>query len=230
LEDRGDRVLVALRNGLLEVDVAAETTTPRALHGFDLGDRRFNDGRCDAKGRVWLGMMDRQIVRPIGGILCLDAFGVEETAGDVVLSNGLCFSPDCRTLYMADTRAGRVFAFDLGERGLSNRRILLQVETGDGSPDGCTVDSEGCLWIALVNGSALIRVSPQGQVLRRVELPVTKPTSCAFGGPGLATLYVTSARHRLATPGPLDGVVLALRDLRVHGLPEHPAKLSLPGI
>jgi sugar lactone lactonase YvrE len=114
------------------------------------------------------------------------------------VTNGPAFSPDSRTLYHTDSARQVIYAFDLRADGsVGARRELARFGNGDGYPDGMTVDSEGCLWVAFWDGWCLRRLSPEGERLQEIALPVQRPTSCAFGGPGLDQLYVTSASINL---------------------------------
>jgi sugar lactone lactonase YvrE len=165
---------------------------------------------------------DLPIERASGGLFRIDPDGtVTRWAEEVGIANGLSWSPDGRRLYFSDSRENRIDVFDFdAARGVpSNRRVFAG--GGPGGPDGATVDAEGCLWVARYGAARLIRYRPDGGVEREVPLPCAQPTCCVFGGEGLRTLYVTSARGGLDTPGEADGAVLAL-DPGVAGLPSHP--------
>ncbi len=161
---------------------------------------------------------------------CFQSGVLSQRFGGVSTSNGLAWSPDGRTMYWADTHRGLVQAFDFAPDSgeLSRRRDFARFpldKAGDdyiGKPDGAAMDSEGCYWVAMFDGQRLLRLSPEGQILRQVLLPVRCPTMPAFGGDGLKTLYITTARENrpaeeLAVQ-PLAGCVLAL-DVDVPGLP-----------
>lgn len=130
--------------------------------------------------------------------------------------NGMGWSPDSTRFYLTDSGSRTVFVydFDLPHGELSNKRVLKTFDATDGKPDGLAVDAEGYLWCAMWDGGALIRLAPDGHLDRRIALPVPRPTSCAFGGDDMKTLYVTTARfglteaQRLAAP--LSGSVLCL--------------------
>ncbi len=158
---------------------------------------RFNDGKADPWGRFWAGTMVEETDGG-GAFYRLDPDGSLHTVlTGVSVSNGLGWSPDGRTMYYVDTRTGGVDAFDhdpeTGE--LTDRRRLVDVERG--WPDGLTVDVEGHLWVALWDGWAVRRYTPEGRLADTVELPAQRITSCAFGGADLSTLYLTSARTGL---------------------------------
>lgn len=183
--------------------------------------RRGNDAAVAPDGALWAGSM-RYDEAPGGGKLIRvapDGTVTEHLA--VSVGNGTGWSPDRRTMYYIDSPTGRIeqFAFD-GER-ISGRRTLAEIERGAGSPDGLTVDAEGCVWAALWDGGQIRRYTPRGALDRTIELPVRRPTSCAFGGPGLRDLYITSARTGLDRPHPLSGALLVLPDAG-EGLPGAP--------
>jgi sugar lactone lactonase YvrE len=144
---------------------------------------------------------------------------------ELTISNGLAFSPDGRTLYQADTPARLVSAwdYDAATGTVARRRVFAQFAGETERPDGAAIDREGCYWSALYSGGKLVRISPRGEMLAEFPLPAVCPTMCAFGGPDLKTLYVTSARQRRAADElarlPLSGGIFALR-VDVPGLPE----------
>lgn len=205
---------------------------PRAGHYEPIGDpeagipgNRFNDGKVDRAGRFWAGTMDDAEEQARGTLYRLDPDlrWVPIDSGYKV-TNGPAFSPDGRTMYHADSALQRIYAFDLDASGdPGQRRVFAEFGEGEGYPDGMTVDAEGCLWVAYWDGWCLRRLSPDGAVLQRVELPVARPTSCTFGGPSLDRLFVTSARIGLSenelAMQPLAGA-LFMMDISVRGLPE----------
>jgi sugar lactone lactonase YvrE len=162
---------------------------------------RFNDGKADPWGRFWAGTM----VEDADGGGALYRLDPDRTLHTVLtgvsVSNGLGWSPDGTTMYYVDTRTHGVDVFDHDPStgAVTNRRRLVEVDRG--WPDGMTVDAEGCLWVALWDGWGLRRYAPDGRLVTTVEVPAQRVTSCAFGGPDLSTLYVTTAR-------------VGLRDLR----------------
>jgi sugar lactone lactonase YvrE len=186
-------------DGFLAID-------PATCRLQDLGDpepeletNRFNDGKVDREGRFWAGTMDRFEREATGSLYRLDA-DLKWTRIDsgYRVTNGPAFSLDGRTMYHSDSALQRVYAFDLAEDGrAANRRVFAEFGPGEGYPDGMTVDAEDCLWIAFWDGWCLRRLSPSGERLLDVAMPVQRPTSCAFGGPGLDRLFVTSASRGL---------------------------------
>jgi sugar lactone lactonase YvrE len=143
---------------------------------------------------------------------------------NTTISNGVGWSPAGDRMYFIDSTTHRidVFDYDPASGEISGRRAFAEIDPSDGMPDGMTVDSEGGVWVCLFGGAALRRYGEHGALDGHIELPVTNPTSAAFGGPDLRTLYVTSARHGLSdeqrAAEPPAGAVLALRP-GVGGLP-----------
>lgn len=195
---------------------------------------RFNDASVDAAGRVWVGTMHTGETDPVGKLYRLDPGGTLTTVvKGVTVSNGIGWSPDGTHMYYVDspTRRVDVFDYDPATSEAFQRRVLADVSGYGGVPDGLTVDADGCTWVALNGGGLLLRLTPDGRRDAVVELPVTKPTSLAFGGPGLSDLFVTtayeglSAAERAAEP-------LAGRLLRLHpgpvGLPSTTAYAAIP--
>ena len=192
-----------------------------------LPDNRFNDGKTDRQGRFWAGTMDNRERAARGTLYRLDP-DRRLTAIDsgYRVTNGPAFSPDGRTMYHNDSSLQLTYAFDLDEAGnASNRRPFIQSGKGDGYPDGMTVDAEGCLWIAFWDGWSIRRFSPSGERLLQLDVPVQRPTSCAFGGDDLKTLFITSASRDLEGTEldrqPLAGGLFAA-DVGVQGIAELP--------
>ncbi|MFI8305363.1 SMP-30/gluconolactonase/LRE family protein [Streptomyces sp. NPDC085927] len=159
---------------------------------------RMNEGGCDPDGRFYCGSMEYGARRGAGALHRLDPDGSTATVlGAVTISNGLEWSPDGDRAYYVDTGTGRVDVFDYDrERGLTGRRPFAVIP-GPGNPDGLTVDAEGGVWVALYDGGAVLRYTPDGTLDEVVGLPVTKVTACTFGGPELGRLFVTTSREHL---------------------------------
>ncbi len=194
-------LVLALRDGIATVEDGPGELRWLASLERDMSRTRMNDAACDAAGRLWAGTMDMSQSEPIGSLYRIDPDGSVETAlTGVTISNGLGWSPDGGTLYYVDTPLKRVDAFDFEPlRGaISRRRTLIEIEEGAGSPDGLTVDEEGCIWLALWEGWSVRRYHPDGRLLGVVEVPAARVTSCAFGGARFETLYITSARPEAA--------------------------------
>lgn len=162
----------------------------------DRPDQRMNDGAVDPAGRYFAGSTTDAGVEAASALYRFDADGSLRTVvTGITESNGIDWSPDGRCMYYVDTGAQRVdaFEFDAASGELGARRVLARFPEGQGMPDGLTVDAEGCLWVAFWGGGTVRRLSPEGEELGVVRLPVSQPTSCAFGGPDLDELYITSA-------------------------------------
>ncbi len=181
------------------------SVSPLAHPEVDQPHNRFNDGKVDRGGRFWAGTMDRTERGATGSLYRLDPdLGCTRIDSGYTVTNGPAFSVDGRTMYHTDSGRQTIFAFDLDEAGnASNRRLFARFDPGDGYPDGMTVDAEDCLWVAFWDGWCLRRLSPKGELLAEVAMPVQRPTSCAFGGEGLDQLFITSARRDL-TPAELE--------------------------
>jgi sugar lactone lactonase YvrE len=189
---------------------------------------RFNDGRCDRQGRFRAGtmLMDMAAARPVGALYGAAGAGELRVLLDgLIVPNGLAFSPDGATLYLSDSHptVRKVWAWDYDvETGLpSGRRLFVDMMDFPGRPDGAAIDEDGCYWTCANDAGRVHRFTPEGRLDRSIELPVSKPSMCAFGGPGLDTLYVTSIRpsDAEASGQPLAGGLFALRP-GVRGLPE----------
>ncbi len=218
--------VAAMQTGLKAVDLDSGTVTTIAAPEASKPGNRFNDGKCDRRGRFWAGTLAIDTTPGHGSLYRLDPDGrCTCVESGFHVSNGLGWSPDDRTFYFTDSGARRIYAYDYDiEAGtLANRRIFVEVPEGAGAPDGLAVDAEGFVWSAHWDGWCITRYDPQGRVDRVINLPVPRPTSCAFGGPDFTTLYVTSARIRLSVQqlaeAPLSGSVFAIQT-GVKGLPE----------
>jgi sugar lactone lactonase YvrE len=161
---------------------------------------RMNDGACDPQGRFWAGTMAYDESPGVGTLYRLELDGVCSTVlTGMTISNGIGWSPDGATMYLSDSGTGLVEAFDFdGDTGaIGGRRTLVQVDRPGAAPDGLTVDEEGDVWVGLYGGWAVERYRPDGSLRGTVDIPAAQATSCAFGGPDLRTLFVTTGRERL---------------------------------
>lgn len=162
-------------------------------------ENRSNDGKLDARGRFWGGTMHNPKTKASGALYRVDADRTATRVDDNYrITNGPAFSLDGRRMYHSDTARQTTYVFDLDEAGQpSNRRPFLTWSEGEGFPDGMTVDAEDGLWIAFWGASCLRRYAPDGMLLATLPVPVQQPSSCAFGGPDLDRLFITSARESL---------------------------------
>ncbi|MFE0367316.1 SMP-30/gluconolactonase/LRE family protein [Streptomyces tendae] len=205
----GGGLVLNLRDGIGLLD---PDDTFRWLHREPVPGRRGNDAAVAPDGSLWAGTM-RYDEAPGGGTLTrFTGDGTAETVlDDVTVSNGTGWSPDGRLMYYTDTPTRRIDVFDVTADGrVANRRPLATVEEGAGFPDGLCVDADGCVWTALWDGGAVRRYTPSGELDRVIVLPVPRVTACAFGGPDLTDLYLTTARVGLPAPHPLAGSLLVV--------------------
>lgn len=234
----GGGLLLTLRTGIERFDPATGARQRVAAPPYDPARQRFNDGKADALGRLWIGTLD-DARQPAAALYRCARGVVEKQAEGITVSNGLAFSPDSKTMYWADTKAHVVYVFDfnLVQGTLSRQRVFAQfapraegqpLETYGGRPDGAAVDAEGTYWVAMFEGQRLLRFAPTGEPLLEVRLPVRCATMPCFGGPDLKTLYLTTAREKRPADElarqPLAGCVLQMR-VDVPGLPANFAQL-----
>jgi sugar lactone lactonase YvrE len=208
----------ALQKGLCRVPepgrpaslaVPVETGTP---------DTSINDGKTGPDGRLYFGTRDLAQRREMGGLYRLDDdLAARRLTDRVTAGNGIDWSPDGTVLYFVDSGDYRVWAFDFdsGDGSVRRQRVFADIAEADGLPDGLTVDAAGSVWVALYGGGRLHRYAPDGQLTDVISVPVRYPTSCAFAGPGLDTLVLTTAYARIEDAGEtrreLDGAVLAAK-------------------
>jgi sugar lactone lactonase YvrE len=195
---------------------------------------RLNDAACDKQGRLWAGTLADDHHEGGGALFRLDTGGrVERVLDGLTIPNGMGWSSDGTTMYLIDSgpRTVTAFAFDPVLGAISAARVLIAVPEGQGSPDGMTVDAAGDLWIAFYGGACVRRYSPDGGLLEELPVPAEESTCCAFAGPGLSRLYVTTAtelwteEQRLADPA--AGLVYRF-ETTATGLPAEPYRPSSP--
>ena len=226
-------LLLALRNGLWAFDPVSGERERIAEPPYDAATERFNDGKCDPQGRFWVGTIYEPRDPALASLHCFAKGQLTKRAEGFTVMNGLAWSPNGRTMHWSDTKAHTIYAadFDPASGTPSRRRVFAQfpvkqpgesLDRYGGRPDGAAMDAEGCYWVAMFEGQRLLRLSPEGETLRVVELPVRCPTMPCFGGPDLKTLYITSSRENRPAAEliaqPWAGCVLAL-DVDVPGLP-----------
>jgi len=189
-------LVIAGDDGFAFLDEESGEVTPIADPEAEKGDNRFNDGKCSPEGRFFAGTISTVKKTGDAALWRLDVDGSVSLAFDgVTNSNGIVWSADGGTVYYIDTPRLAVLAFDYDEESgrLSNERVAFSTaEVVSASPDGMAIDAEGNLWIAFCHGSCVVCFDPRGKELRRVELPCREVTAVAFGGEGLADLYVTT--------------------------------------
>ena len=222
---QGTQLIAGLRSGFATFDphtgALASLVDPEA----DLPGNRMNDGKCDPSGRFWCASMNPESGIAEGSLYVLERdCSHRRVHGGYFTPNGIAWSLDGATMYIADTRRGTIFSFpfDTASATLGSRSTFADLGAMPGGPDGATVDAQGGLWSAQFDGACLIRYTPEGLMDRVVRLPVSKPTSCAFGGPDYSQLYVTTATRGLDAGArasqPLAGRLLVV-DVDVRGVP-----------
>lgn len=240
-------LVIALRDGIYRARTWGGALMPLARFNHDPDTTRFNDGKCDAQGRLWAGTIYEPRDSRKADLYCLDCRPdngnggkpqVQLKAHNATIANGLGFAPDGRTLYWADTPEHIVHAWDWepSTNAMRRHRVFHQFRPKPagwrwddpaaapygGRPDGAAVDAEGCYWVAMMEGARLARLSPEGHEIASVPVPALRPTMPCFGGDDLRTLYVTSIGHGASDAElaryPEAGRVIALR-VDVPGLP-----------
>lgn len=225
------RLLIASEHRLLELDWDTGAVTPFVdLEPASTGNR-LNDGCCDSSGRFVVGSMcaDTNAGRTTGTLHRIHHSGqVETLRTHIGVTNGLAFDVTRNRMYFADTPTERVLVFDYepSTGALSNQRLFFDYHKYPGKPDGACVDADGCYWSASVYGWALLRITPDGDVDCRIELPIQKPSMPCFGGANLDTLFVTTIGAGGTIPsepgrdGFEPGATLAIEGLGVEGIVE----------
>lgn len=163
-----------------------------------LAGNRFNDGRVDRQGRFWAGTMAEDAQGQQGTLYRLDGNGCIPVLSGLSIPNALCWSPDSKVMYHADTPTGKIVQYDFEPTSgaVTNQRDFAAMPVGE--PDGAITDANGDLWVALWGGSGVARFSPDGYLQGLLELPVSQPTCVAFGGPDMNLLFMTSATEGLS--------------------------------
>jgi L-arabinonolactonase len=211
-------MVVALKTGIYFFN--PDSGELREIHNpeAELPENRFNEGKCDRRGRFFTGTMN-EVVRgkPDGSLYRLGSqLKLDVILREITVPNGLAWSPDGRTMYFADTRRNVIFQFDydLDDGVPSRQRVFVDLSSYEGLPDGATTDVDGCLWSAMFSGGRIIRYTPKGKIDRVIGLPVTQVNSLAFGGSDLRTLFVVTSKHLLNEGGlasqPLAGDIFAI--------------------
>jgi sugar lactone lactonase YvrE len=223
----GDGYVAAAGQGFTYIAPSGAVRSLAQPEGGNTGVR-MNDGACDATGRFWAGTMAHDETPGAGSLYRLELDGsCTPMLTGLTISNGIGWSPDGSTMYLNDSGAGCLQAFDYdGATGdIGNRRTLVELEPPL-APDGLTVDADGDVWVAVWGGGCVRRYSPSGALLFEVALPVERTTSCAFGGPDMTTLFVTTARAgpdtAPVTGEPHAGHVFTVDGLDVRGMPCNP--------
>ncbi len=223
--------LVGLQQGIAVFDPSSNSTTFLSNIESELMGNRFNDGKCDANGRLWAGTMNLEAKPKAGNFYSMDEnYRVHKRLSNISISNGLEWSLDNSTFYYIDTPTYKVtaFDFDLEASTITNQRAVIDVDPSIGLPDGMTIDSEGMLWIAHWDGNCVCRWNPEtGNVLQKIYVPAAGVSSCCFGGEELDVLFITTAKvgfdANLLNKYPLSGGIFTVKP-GVSGLPANTFK------
>jgi sugar lactone lactonase YvrE len=222
-----NKMIAGLQDGIYRLDFEAGDAEAIVRPHYAHADNRFNDGKCDPRGKLWAGTMnhaDHQ--KPTGALYRLDGRGLHEQETGIHISNGLGWSPDHKTMYYTDTVRRLIWKYDYNIETAtpSNRREFLKFD-GKGRPDGMCVDSQGRILTALWPGWSIEIYTPDGKLDGKIDLPVPQVSSCVFGGDGLKTLYITTAKVGLGEQqlkeAPLSGQMFAVQ-MDVPGQPAAP--------
>lgn len=208
-----NEVIVALQDGIYRFNFLDKTLTLFSDIESKLIENRFNDGKCDPAGNLWLGSMhNSDNEKRSGGLYMITKNGVAEKKIDQVrISNGIVWTKDEKTMYYIDTPTGEIRAYDyaIKSAAISNERVAVTIPESVGYPDGMAIDEEGMLWVGLWNGNGVGRFNPNtGKLITKIEVPAHNVTACAFGGENLDILYITTARVDM-TPEELEAKPLS---------------------
>lgn len=222
----GNTLVAGLIDGIYTFDLETNVFTPLLKPEPVDPAIRFNDGKMDRNGRFLCGSMGLH-ADPLGKLWRIDAKGKSDSFADGIrISNSLCFSPDGLTMYFADSldRAIRAYPYGSGDTQVGPVRIFVDTSPWESGPDGATVDADGCVWATLIQVGKIARFTPDGKLDRLIDAPVDLPSSVAFGGDDLSTLFVTSIKDsgsgRAISKHPDGGKLFAIDGLGVRGLPE----------
>ena len=189
--------IIALEDGIYKINTTTGFYELFSDVESDITTNRFNDGKCDPAGRLWVGSMGLEQKKNEANLYMIDAKGEAHLKLDsVTISNGIVWTKDKQTMYYIDTPTAEIKAFDFnndtGE--ITNRRVAVKVPDSLGYPDGMTIDENDELWVGMWNGDAVIHFDPKtGKMISKIDVPAHNVTACAFGGKELDTLYITTA-------------------------------------
>lgn len=195
--DKSGNIIAALSNRLVRINPETKVSSPLLTIDSIPPNTRINDGKCDAAGRFWLGTMDLAEKEKTGCLYSVSPdLACKKVLDGLVIGNGMAWTDDNKTMYYIDSPTLEVWSFDFDLAGgeLSNRKTAIKYESGEGMPDGMTIDREGMLWIAQFRGAKISRWNPRtGKRLAQYPMPTYNITSCCFGGKNFDDVYVTSA-------------------------------------
>lgn len=202
LEGKKGKLILGLDRTLVRYDWETEEIEQLCEVEEDLPLNRFNDGKVDPKGRIWIGTLCTKFTEGAGSLYRIGSdLQPEVQLKNLTISNGMAWTADKETFYFIDTPTRQIqelnFELDSGE--ISFRRVAVSIPEGLGFPDGMTIDQEGMLWVAHYGGSGVYRWNPRtGKLLDKIELPVPQVTSCCFGGENMDLLLITTAQENMS--------------------------------
>ncbi|MFZ2898325.1 MAG: SMP-30/gluconolactonase/LRE family protein [Saprospiraceae bacterium] len=191
------QAVIALEDGIYLIDTQTGDIRSFCPLEADMPGNRFNDGKCDPAGRLWVGSMDFATTNPTASLYRVDPDGkATKMLDSITISNGIVWTSDRKTIYYIDTPTRQIRAYDYDDNtgSISNERVAVTVPDTLGYPDGMAIDEEDMLWVGMWDGGCVARFNPlTGQLVSKIEVPAHNVTACAFGGENLDTLYITTA-------------------------------------
>ncbi|NNL15172.1 MAG: SMP-30/gluconolactonase/LRE family protein [Flavobacteriaceae bacterium] len=192
-----NEAVVALLDGVYKVDLLTEEISLLSDVESNIPENRFNDGKCDPNGNLWVGSMHFEQSKPNASVYRINEQGeTVKMIDSVTISNGIVWTKDAKTMYYIDTPAGNIMGYDYNDQTstISNGRIAVKVSEEDGFPDGMAIDENDMLWVGMWNGNAVAQYDPKkGKLVSKISVPAHNVTSCAFGGENLDILYITTS-------------------------------------
>lgn len=195
-----NKVILALNRSIASFDLETEELEWLVDVENRLTNNRFNDGKCDSRGRIWAGTMDMSTKEGAGALYCFEKNGFQKKIENVTISNGMAWSLDNGVFYFIDTPTKKVQAYFFNEENaeIIFDKTVIHIPADMGSPDGMAIDEEGMLWIAHYGGFGIYRWNPNtGELLDKISVPAPNVTSCAFVGEDWDMLLITTARENM---------------------------------
>ncbi|SFA71142.1 SMP-30/gluconolactonase/LRE family protein [Algoriphagus aquimarinus] len=232
LEGKGNEMILALDRKIASYDLDTEKLNWLVEVESDLPLNRFNDGKCDAIGRLWIGTLSTKFTQGSGSLYRVDKdLKPEKQLDELTIANGMAWTEDNQTFYFIDTptRQIKAYKFDLESGKIEFDRIAIEIPEELGFPDGMCIDQEGMLWVAHYGGAGVYRWNPiTGKLVEKIDLPVPHITSCTFGGENLDMLLITTAQENMSSEQlkeyPLSGDVFMVKTVS-RGYLSYPCKL-----
>lgn len=189
--------VVALLDGIYKVNVLSGELSLLSDIESNMPENRFNDGKCDPRGNLWVGSMHFGQSKPNASVYKINQQGeTTKMIDSVTISNGIVWTKDAKTMYYIDTPTEQIVAYDFDKQTstISNKRVVVEVSKEHGFPDGMAIDEDDMLWVGMWNGNAVARFNPKnGKLISKISVPAHNVTSCAFGGENLDILYITTS-------------------------------------